>query len=98
VKIILHDNLDKLGDLAGMYEMLPTLQKQQFLSKVFDNQLYYQDKIYRTTYLMPVFSHNLLVLTEKKLLVVETKTGFSKKTLSGADDRNRTYMPCGARS
>jgi site-specific DNA recombinase len=71
VYFLLQNNLQKLTDLQAMYQSAATLQKQELLRMVFDNSLYYKDKVYRTTYLMPVFTHNTLILKQKQLLIID---------------------------
>jgi len=71
VKTLLNDNLERLTDLQAVYSATTTVNKQELLRQVFDNTLYYKDKIYRTQYIMPVFSHNTLILKQKQLLIVD---------------------------
>jgi site-specific DNA recombinase len=73
VYVLLDKNLHRLADLKQVYVSANTLQKQELIRMVFDNRLYYRDKIYRTPYIMPVFAHNTLILKEKKLLIYEQK-------------------------
>ncbi len=68
---LLQNELEKLTDLKTVYQSAATLQKQELLRMVFDNSLYYKDQCYRTPYLMPVFTHNLLILNQKQLLVLD---------------------------
>lgn len=68
---MLHANLDQLQHLDSIYEKATVEQKQELIRKVFDNSLRYQNKAYRTTYIMPLFAHNLLVLKQKHLLDVD---------------------------
>ena len=96
--ILLEKELKILSDMKYVYTSCTTTQKQQLLRLVFDARLYYKDKVYRTPYIMPVFDHNSLTLKEKRLLILDKKIGLSSKVRSSADDRGRTYMPCGARS
>jgi site-specific DNA recombinase len=68
---LLENNLQKLTDLQSVYKAAPLTQGQELLRMVFDNSLYLKDKVYRTTYVMPVFTHNLLILNQKNLLVLD---------------------------
>lgn len=70
-KQLLEANISKLSDLQAVFECSTTLQKQELLNHVFDNSLYYQDKVYRTPYITPVFAHNTQTLKEKHLLIVD---------------------------
>lgn len=63
--------LQQLADLAGFYNQANIAQKQSFIQVVFDNQLYYQDSIYRTPYIHPLFASKALILKEKRLLELE---------------------------
>lgn len=72
VYLLLQKNLDLLSDLRYLYETAKTLHKQELLRQVFDNSLYYEKRVYRTRYIMPVFSHNAMILKQKQLLEVDT--------------------------
>jgi site-specific DNA recombinase len=69
--MLLQNNLVKLTDMQHVYTSTGILQQQELLRQVFDNRLYYQEKVYRTPYIMPVFSHNSHILKEKQLLIVD---------------------------
>lgn len=90
VYFLLQNELHKLSDLKHIYSSSTTIQKQELLRTVFDSGLYYQNDLYRTTYLMQIFHHNLLILKEKKLLELDQnkKTGYEIR--SGGGDRIRT--------
>lgn len=81
--LLLHDNLERLTDIPYMLSGAAITQQQTFLNMVFDNQLYIQDKIYRTGYLMEIFTHNTLILNQKKLLIIDEKRASVKKPLEG---------------
>jgi hypothetical protein len=51
---------------------------------VFDNSLYYQEGIYRTPYLMQVFTHNEVILKEKRLLLIDAHKKSGHKIRSSA--------------
>lgn len=70
---ILEKNLDRLTDMRFVYNQADTLQKRDIVSMVFDNNLYYQDSIYRTPTMMPILSHNSLLMKEKGFLIYEKK-------------------------
>ena len=76
---VVNNNISKLTDMQFIYNTCTTLQKQELIRKVFDNKLYYQHDICRTAHIMEIFSHNLLILREKKLLIVDEKRGLSMK-------------------
>jgi len=51
---MLTQNIDRLTDMRSVYlSAQKTSQKQELVRIVFDNSLYYQDRIYRTPYLIP---------------------------------------------
>jgi site-specific DNA recombinase len=45
--------------------------QQRFVNQVFDRSLYYANGCYRTPFLHPLFSHNAVALSEKRLLLIE---------------------------
>ena len=87
---LLQNELDKLTDLHYIYETATTQQKQQLVGLGFDYSLYYQDGSYRTPSVLPVFTHNLLILKQKQLLIVETKKDFNIKVPLGGAEGSRT--------
>lgn len=76
---LLQHNIDRFTDLQYLYTNLETFEKQTFIKLVFDSGLYYQGGLYRTPYIMPIFSHNQLILKEKSLLLIDEKRGFLSK-------------------
>lgn len=68
---LLQKNIDRLQDMQQVYQLATTLQKQELLRQMFDNSLYYQSGVYRTHYIMPIFTHNLLILKQKQLLILD---------------------------
>lgn len=87
VYVLLKSELGKLANLKHLYVSATTIEKQQLIRILFDNQLYYEDHIYRTPYVLPLFEPNMLILKEKKLLIVEKRRGTSKKSPLGAGNR-----------
>lgn len=77
------DNLQSLTDMQALYTAAPVPLKHELLNTVFDRQLYYKDKVYRTGYIMELFTGNELILREKKLLYVERKRAFGEKARYG---------------
>lgn len=65
------EQLPKITDVPNIYNSADLLQKQSFLKGVFNSQLTYSEGVYRTPYLLPLFSHNALILKEKRLLIIE---------------------------
>ncbi|MDX9880542.1 MAG: recombinase family protein [Prolixibacteraceae bacterium] len=76
---ILEKNLYLLSDMRYVYSQADTLQKRDFISRVFDNNLYYQKGIYRTPTMLQVFTHNALKMKEKGYLIYEKKEGFPEE-------------------
>ena len=70
---LLDKHLNLLTDMKYVYMQADTLQKRQFVSLVFDNNLYYQNGIYRTPTMMDLLSHNSLLMSEKGYLIYEKK-------------------------
>ena len=70
---ILNKHLNLLTDIRYVYAQADTVHKREFVSMVFDNNLYYQDGIYRTPTMMDMFSHNSLLMKEKGCLIYEKK-------------------------
>jgi DNA invertase Pin-like site-specific DNA recombinase len=90
---LLYGNLKRLTDMVGLYESATVIQKQELIRMVFDSKLYYQSGSYRTPYIMNIFSHNLLILSEKKLLVLDEKVGSSTRTrLGGAEQSTIEHL------
>ena len=73
---MLEKNMGLLTDLRHVYTTADTLQKREFIHLVFDNNLYYENGIYRTPTMMPLLAHNHLKMREKNLLYYEKKEGF----------------------
>lgn len=74
---LLEKNIDLLKNLGKVFEEADTLQKQEFIKIVFDNNLYYQNGAYRTPTILKILSHNKLILKEKGLLIEQKKRGLS---------------------
>lgn len=83
---LLETQIEKLSDLNYRYEKTSTINKQQLIKLVFDSQLYYQQGIYRTPYIISFLSHNHLILREKQLLLIDEKALKMKKVPSGRPD------------
>jgi len=52
---ILENNLEYFTDMRSIYLKATTLQKREFVSQVFDNNLYYENGIYRTPAVIEIF-------------------------------------------
>ncbi|MCT1523827.1 recombinase family protein [Sphingobacterium hotanense] len=72
---ILEKNLYLLSDMRYVYTKSDTMQKRDFINRVFDNNLYYKEGIYRTPTMLRLFTHNALKMSEKGLLIYEKKEG-----------------------
>ncbi|MEC3880201.1 recombinase family protein [Parapedobacter sp. 10938] len=73
--MILEDRLDLLTDMRHVYAQSDTLQKREFVNRVFDSNLYYEDGIYRTPTMLNILAHNHMEMKEKGLLIYEKKEG-----------------------
>src|SRR5690606_15181796 len=81
---ILEDNLNLLTDMRHVYTVSDTLQKREFVNRVFDSNMYYENGIYRTPTMLDLASHNHLKMKEKGLLIYEKKEGLlDEAPLSG---------------
>jgi hypothetical protein len=70
---ILQKSLDLLIDMRYVYNKTDTMQKRELVSMVFDNNLYYQDGIYRTTIMIDVFADKALLMKGEYYLIYEKK-------------------------
>lgn len=88
---ILQKNMDFLTDIPYVYSRSSTLQKREFISMVFDTNLYYEMGVYRTPTMPSIFSHNHLLMRDEGYLVYEKKRDdFSIIPSSGvAENRTR---------
>ncbi len=68
---LFREQLLRLGNLQALYNDADLSQKRTFLRQMFNSQLSYVEGIYRTPYILPLFSHNNLILKQKRLLIVE---------------------------
>ena len=70
--------------MRHVYTVSDTLQKREFVNRVFDSNLYYENGIYRTPTMLGLLSHNHLKMKEKGLLIYEKKEGLlDEDPLSG---------------
>jgi site-specific DNA recombinase len=70
---ILQKNMDFLTDIPYVYSRSTTLQKREFISMVFDTNLYYEKGVYRTPTMPSIFSHNQLLMRNEGYLIYEKK-------------------------
>lgn len=81
---MLQDELARLTDMEHLYSHADTVEKQQLLKMIFECSLYYQQKIYRTQYILPIFEPNLLKIKNLQLLILDNKKGISEKSPGSA--------------
>lgn len=81
--MLLQNNIEQFTDLRFLYRNLETVDKQEFLRRVFDNKLYWKDDHYRTPYMIPAFTHNLLILKQKQLLELDERKGIFEEIPRG---------------
>jgi hypothetical protein len=70
---ILDSHLDLLGNIRQIYTKSDTLQKREFVKRVFDGNLYYQDGSYRTPTMLDIFSHKASKMEEKGCLIYKKR-------------------------
>ncbi|MDD2822444.1 MAG: hypothetical protein PHW29_14465, partial [Flavobacterium sp.] len=70
---ILQKNMDLLTNIPYVYNKSSTLQKREFISMVFDTNLYYEQGVYRTPTMLSIFSRNHLLMKDKQCLIYEKK-------------------------
>ena len=70
---LLLDIVQSLTNVRAIYEQSNTPLKQELIRTVFDNSLYYENKVYGTPYLIPELSHNELIMREKNLLYIKKR-------------------------
>jgi site-specific DNA recombinase len=88
---LLVKNIGLLTDMENVYLSCPTTAKKQELVRVvFDNALWYEDRVYRTPYLIPELAHNELVMRGKRLLFIEKERGNRAVPSSGGGEGIRT--------
>lgn len=90
---ILEKNLYLLSDMRHVYERSETMQKRDFINRVFDNNLYYKEGIYRTPTMLKLFTSNALKMKEKGLLIYEKKEGLLDEVPLSGERGIRTPGP-----
>lgn len=63
--------LPKLNNVRELFYTWPLHQQHLFVNMAFGYGLTYQDGVYRTPFLHPLFAHNELILKEKGLLLLQ---------------------------
>jgi len=82
----LHKNLDLLTDLKYVYTIADTSEKQEIIRLGFDNNLYYENGIYRTPTMIEELSHNSNKMRELWLLdYTKKRESIATPPLSGLD-------------
>jgi site-specific DNA recombinase len=87
---LLLQTVNWLTDMRHVFDTCNAVQKQELVRTVFDNSLYYENKVYRTPYMIPELSHNELIMKEKNLLIWEKKRGNFAISPSGGGEGIRT--------
>lgn len=82
------ERLPLLNNLLWLYKKTDLHEKQAFVRQVFKSSLYYQDGLYRTPYLLPVFMPKALILKEKRLLEIEQPIEKFAESRHCAPERN----------
>ncbi len=90
---VLYRNLDYLTDLKYVYTSADTTEKQEIVRLGFDNNLYYENGVYRTPTMIDELAHNHLIMRDRNLLIYEKKReNLTIPPLSGMDG-TRTRDP-----
>ena len=90
---ILQRNLEKLTDLEFVFKKTNVLEKQELVRLGFEQNLYYQDGMYRTPTMIDLLAHNSDKMRELRLLdYTKKRENFSILPLSGLDG-TRTRDP-----
>jgi site-specific DNA recombinase len=87
--LLIH-TIDWLTDMRHVFDTCKATQKQELVRTVFDNSLYYENKVYRTPYLIPELGHNELIMRDKNLLIWGKKRGNLAISSSGGAEGTRT--------
>ncbi len=87
---LLQKNIKLLTDIPYVYDNSTTLQKREFVTMVFDTNLYYEEGVYRTPTMMNLFKCNLLKMKEKECLFFEEKRDNFTIIPSSGVGENRT--------
>ncbi|HVZ95892.1 MAG TPA: recombinase family protein [Chitinophagaceae bacterium] len=83
---LFQEQLPRLSSLQTLYNDASLSEKRIFLRQVFNSQLSYDDGIYRTPYILPLFSHNILILKQKRLLLIEQPSQLPEEKLQSTRD------------
>ena len=87
---LMRETISELTDMKALYLQAKTSGKQDLIQTVFYNSLYYENKIYRTPYIIPELGHNELIMREKRLLDIIKKGENFSIPPSGGGEGNRT--------
>lgn len=90
--------LPQMTALPAIYKRSNLNQKHSLLNGVFKHGLSYSEGAFRTPYINPALTHNLLIMNEKGLLFLEQPDQDFDTIPCGAEEGTRTPTPRGARS
>jgi site-specific DNA recombinase len=85
-------NLDKLENLGKLYREASTENKRHLIKLEFDDNLYYQNGMYRTPTMLSFLTHNAQIMRDKRLLDYEKKTGKRQVFPSSGAEGVRTLV------
>lgn len=85
---LFEEQLPRLGNVQMLYNIADLTQKRIFLRQVFNSALTYVDGVYRTHFLLPLLSHNTLILKQKGLLIVEQPTQLVEENAGSTRERS----------
>ena len=82
--------LETLTDMKFLFNKCSLSDAQEFLRKVFDENLYYSEGIFRTPTMIEPFAHNSLQMKEEGVLILEKKGDSFSRIPSGGVEGSRT--------
>lgn len=85
--------LTQMTALTAIYKRSNLNQKHALLNGVFKHGLSYSEGAFRTPYINPVLTHNLLIMNEKGLLFLEQPDQDFDTIPCGAEEGTRTPTP-----
>ena len=87
---IMDRNLGLLSDMGFVFSNASTIQKQELIKLLFDENLYYENGIYRTPTFLEIFAHNHLKMRDKGLLIYKKKEEFREEIPLSREEGIRT--------
>lgn len=86
------NQLPRLNDIHYLYHQASIIEKQELIKLWFKWSLAWVGNIFRTTYMMPIFSHNLEKMSNLQLLILDNSRVISLKNTVGSGNGIRTRV------